>query len=200
MHCISLLCLWTGMAYHHYCSFPFQWQIQQNRNSLTMCILVQITLAGLCDHQWQYNYGLFAHLPATEPLWWIGYAQTVVEWGTASINHYLALLESSGPSICRFVHGHCLPTEIIWLSVAPQMFSACVCCSCWLYYTAECKRPCESVSLSDTEIGRHIDTWVRGTISVSLALSPTHTHNIIRPSVELSAKNRLVKPLLTLHL
>lgn len=48
---------------------------------------------------------------------------------TTSINHYLALLESSGPTICQCVCGHCLPAESIWLSVVLQMFSTCVCCS-----------------------------------------------------------------------
>lgn len=75
-----------------------------------------------------------------------------------------------------------------------QMFSACVCCACWLYYT-KCLSLCASVHLSETEIDKQRHSSERDYIC--LWHTHTYVYCIRSPSVELCATNRSVRPCLT---
>lgn len=74
-----------------------------------------------------------------------------------------------------YVCGHYLSAVRIWLCLAPQMFSACACCFCWLHYTAECKPLWACLCFPETEIGRPNDMEKGESICVFLP----HSHTLL---------------------
>lgn len=85
---------------------------------------------------------------------------------------FFGLVGNQRPVHMGLVSGHYLSAVKIWLCLAPQMFSACVCCSCWLHYNTGRKPLLACVCIPKSEIGRHAEMGKAESICVFLP----HSH------------------------